>query len=151
MDSIRLTILIIALFFTIGTIEGKPTSLSSNDLKDNIKYLLNILEIENEYIRFLSYMKLYPPEDTKMKVLYDDLFSFDSFISDLTSVYEKYYTLDDVTQLINFYSSPLGKKVNKVTQALDKEMEDLMLNKISDYIFALSENGVDIRLPQISQ
>ncbi|CAF1011710.1 unnamed protein product [Rotaria sp. Silwood1] len=151
MDSIRLTTLIIALLFTIGTIQGKPVSPSLNNLKDNIKYLLNILGIENEYVRFLSYMKLYPPENIKMKALYNDLFSFDSFISDLTEVYAKYYTLDDIIQLINFYSSPLGKKANQVTHALDKEMEDLMLNKISDYIFTLTENGINIRLPQIPQ
>ncbi|CAF2407303.1 unnamed protein product [Rotaria sp. Silwood2] len=151
MDSIRLPTLIIVLLFAIGTIQGKPASPSSNNLKDNIKYLLNILGIENEYVRFLSYMKLYPQEDTKMKALYNDLFSFDSFISDLTEVYAKYYTLDDVIQLISFYSSPLGKKANQVTHALDKEMEDIMLNKISDYIFTLTDNGIDIRLPQIPQ
>lgn len=151
MNSIRLTTLIIALFFTIGTIEGKPFSPSSNNIRESIKTLLNIIGVENEYERFLSYMKIYPPEDVKMKVLYGELFSFDSYISDLTDIYAKYYTLDDVTQLINFYSSPLGKKSNQVTHELNRQMEDVMLNKISDYIFTLTEHGFDIRLPQIPQ
>ncbi|CAF3228215.1 unnamed protein product [Rotaria socialis] len=149
MNSIRLTTLIIVLLCAIDNIQGKPISPSLNHFGDNVKYLLKLLGVENEYLKFLSYMKLYPPADDKMNGLYNDLFSFDSFISDLTEVYTKHYTPDDINQLISFYSSPLGRKANQVTHLLDKEMEDVMLNKISDYIFTLSENGFDITLPQV--
>lgn len=151
MDSIRLTALIVALLCAIGSIQGKPTSPLLKDFKTNIKYLLNLIGVDNEYVRFLTYMKIYPPEDVKMKALYNDLFSHNSFISDLTEVYAKHYTPEDIAELLNFYSSPLGKKANQVAHALDKEMEDLMLNKISDYIFTLTEHGFDVALPQIPQ
>ncbi|CAM4908751.1 unnamed protein product [Rotaria socialis] len=132
MNSIRLTTLIIVLLCAIDNIQGKPISPSLNHFGDNVKYLLKLLGVENEYLKFLSYMKLYPPADDKMN-----------------EVYTKHYTPDDINQLISFYSSPLGRKANQVTHLLDKEMEDVMLNKISDYIFTLSENGFDITLPQV--
>jgi hypothetical protein len=151
MHFIHPTTLIIVLLCTICTIQGKPTNSSSNNLKDYVKYLLNIIGVENEYVRFLSFMKVYRPEDAKMKGLYDELFSLDAYISDLTTVYSKYYTLDDVIKLIDFYSSPLGKKTLQINQQLNPQMEDIMLSKISDYIFTSTQYGFDIPLPQIRQ
>ncbi len=86
-----------------------------------------------------------------MKNFYNELFSLDSYVSDLIEIYAKHYTLDDVINLINFYSSPLGKKTLRMNQVLNKQMEDLMLTKISDYIFTSAEHGYDIVLPQIPQ
>jgi hypothetical protein len=148
MYSIRSIILIIALLYTIDIIQGKPTSQSmNNNFKIYVKYLLTILGTENEYTRFLSFMKIHPPEDVKMKAFYNDLFSFNSYRSDLMNVYEKYYTTDEIIQLINFYSSPLGRKHLHISQEVNRQMEDTMLTKISDYIFTSAENGFDIPLP----
>ena len=147
MHSIGSAILILVLISTIGVSYGKPTSFSSNNIKGYIKYLLNIMGTENEYARFLSYMQIHPPEDIKMKALYNELFSTESYLFDLTEVYEKYYTIDDVMKLIAFYSSPLGKKTLQFNQDLNRQMEDTMLTKISDYIFTSAENGFDIPLP----
>jgi len=147
MYSIRSIILITALLCTIGISQGKPTSSSANSFKGYVKYLLNILGTENEYTRFLSFMKISPPEDIKMKAFYNELFSFDSYLSDLIEIYAKYYTTDEIIQLINFYSSPLGKKHLQINQELNRQMEDTMLTKISDYIFTSAENGFDIPLP----
>ncbi|CAF4644709.1 unnamed protein product, partial [Rotaria magnacalcarata] len=63
MNSIRLTALIIVLLCAIDNIQGKPTGPSLNHLDDNIKYLLKLTGVENEYLKFLSYIKLYPPAD----------------------------------------------------------------------------------------
>ena len=143
------TTLVIVLLCTVGIIESKPANLPSNNLKDYIKHLLQIIGVENEYVRFLSYLQVHQPEDAKMKELYDEYFSLDSYLSDLTTVYAKYYTLDDVIKLINFYSSPLGKKTLQINHELNPQMEDMMLNKISDYIFTSTQYGYDIPLPQI--
>jgi hypothetical protein len=151
MHFIRSTLFITALLCTISTIQGKPTSSTPNNLKGYIRYLLNIIGFDNEYQRFLSFMKIHPPEDIKMKNFYNELFSLDSYVSDLIEIYAKHYTLDDVINLINFYSSPLGKKTLRMNQVLNKQMEDLMLTKISDYIFTSAEHGYDIVLPQIPQ
>ena len=65
MHFIRSTILIIVLLFNSGIIQGKPTGISPNNLKGYIKYLLNIMGVENEYAKFLSYLKIFLEEKQK--------------------------------------------------------------------------------------
>ena len=141
--------LIFAVVLTYALIEGKPAHpISSSNAKDHIKYLLKLIGIENEYARFLSYMKIYPPHDNMaMRALYDELFSFNAYIADAVQVYASYFTLDEIKELIEFYSSPLGKKTIHMTNELNKQMEDTMLTKISDYIFTSAEHGLEITLP----
>ena len=141
--------LIFAMVLTYALIEGKPAHpSSSSNAREQIKYLLNIIGIENEYARFLSYMKIYPPHDNiAMRALYDELFSFNAYIDDAVQVYASYFTMDEVKELIRFYSSPLGRKTIHMTNELNKQMEDTMLTKISDYVFTSAEHGIDITLP----
>jgi hypothetical protein len=146
---IRSTLLFITLLLTLNSSQAKSTySISSSTIKDYIKYLLNLTGVENEYARFLSYMKIQPPKDNlKLRALYDEFFSTNAYIADVTQIYAKYYTLDEITALIKFYSSPLGKKNIQLNSDLNKRMEDLMLTKISEYIFTSAEHGMDISLP----
>jgi len=148
---IRSTTFIIALLFNVTFIQGKPVyPSSSSDIKDYIKYLLNINGNENEYARFLSYLKIHPPKDNmRLEALYEELFSSDSYISDLTEVYAKHYTLNEIIELIKFYSSPVGRKTVQFTNTLNTQIEDVMLTKISDYIFTAAEHGSIIPLPEI--
>jgi len=145
------TAFIIVLLLTVTFIQGKPMHpLSSSNIKDYIKYLLNINGVENQYVQFLSYLKVYPPkDDMRLSALYEELFSLNSYISDLADVYEKYYTPNEIMELIKFYSSPLGEKSLQFNNILNQQMEDLMLTKISDYIFTATEHGSTIPLPEI--
>ncbi len=147
----RSTTFIIGLLFTVTFTQGKPMyPSSSSNIKDNIRYLLSINGNENEYARFLSYLKVHPPKNNPgLKALYEQLFSSDSYISDLAEVYAKYYTLDEIIDLIKFYSSPLGEKTIQFNNILNPHMEDLMLTKITDYIFTAAEYGLNIPLPEI--
>lgn len=147
---IRSPTFIMALFFTVTLIQGKPIySSTSSKIKDQAKHLLNQHTVENEYTRFLSYLKIYPPKDNmRLRTLYDELFSFNTYISDLADVYAKYYTMDEIMELIKFYSSPLGEKVIRFNNIMNQQMEDLMLTKISDYIFTSAEYGFTIALPE---
>ena len=150
MHSIRSTALV--LFLLVAAIQGESFAPSSNNLKDRIRYLLEILGTENEYVRFLSYMKIHPPENNaEMKSLYYEFFSRGSYLADLAQIYAKHFTLDDVNKLIQFYTSPLGKKTLRMNQELNKHMEDLMLTKISDYIFTAMEHGLEIVVPEINK
>ena len=153
MHFIRSTTIIAAFLLAIQLFQGQTTVAAlPAQLKDNIHYLLNLTGAENEYVRFLSYMKIHPPENNMvLKVLYDDLFSQEAYISDVTEVYGKYYTLNDIKELIQFYSSPLGKKTLQMRHDLDKQMEEMMLNKISDYIFTAAEHGFDVPVLQITK
>jgi hypothetical protein len=68
------TTFIIILLFTVQFIQGNPMahSSASNNIKDRIKHLLNINGIENEYARFLSYLKIHPPKDNiRLNALYE--------------------------------------------------------------------------------
>jgi len=151
MHFIRPTTFIIALFLTVTCIQGKPAyPSSSTHMKDYIKYLLHIMGIENEYDRFLSYLKIFPPKDNiQLTALYEDLFSYNSYISDVAEIYAKNYTLEEILELIKFYSSPLGMKTLRVNKESNYQVDDLMLTKISDYIFTAAEHGIDIALPEI--
>ncbi|CAF1259360.1 unnamed protein product [Rotaria sordida] len=147
---LRSTPIMIVVFMIFTLTQGKPTHvLSSTNIKDNIKHLLSLTGIENEYARFLSFLKIYPPTDnTKIRALYDELFSTNAYVSDLVRLYAKYYTLDEIMELIDFYSSPLGKKLLQANHELYRQMEDIMLTKISDYIFTSAEHGFNIPLAE---
>ena len=51
----------------------------------------------------------------------------DEIIARLVPIYAKYYTTDDLKQLIAFYKGPLGQKHIKATPAL---MEDSMVETV---------------------
>ena len=148
----RLTALIVALALAVTFVQAKPLhrSPSSNDLSGYIKYLLQIIGVENEYTRFLAYLKIFPPNHhTQLRKLYDDLFSVDAYMLDMSHLYEKSYSLEEIVQLTDFYSSPLGKKALAFNIELNHQMEDLMLTKITDYVFTAAEHHIHIPLPQI--
>ena len=147
MSYIRSILFLALLSCTIDVGHGKPTGSPTSNIKGYVKYLLNLLGTENEYTRFLSFMKISPPEDLTMKALYQKYFSLESYIADLTEVYAKYYTVEEILHLISFYSSPLGRKTLQVNHELNRQMDDMMLTKISDYIFTSQEHGFDIPLP----
>ncbi len=151
MNFIRSTILIIASLLTVTLIQGNPVHpLPSSNIKDYTNYLLNMIGTENEYARFLTYLKIHPPNDNIiLRTMYENLFSLSAYISDVAQVYEKYYTLEEILQLIEFYSSPLGKKTIGINNELNHQIEDLMLTKISDYIFTSAEHNIYIPLPEM--
>ena len=146
---IRSSSICLALIMTITLVQSKPSHpINANNAKENIRYLLNLIGIENEYARFLSYMKVYPPNDNPtMRALYNEFFSSNAYINDVIQVYAKYYSMEEISELIRFYGSPLGRKTLHMNHDLHKQMEDLMLTKISDYIFTAAEHGMNIALP----
>lgn len=146
---IRSTTIILLCLCLQTFIHGKSihSSSSSQQIKDHIRQLLNLLGLENEYARFLSYLKIEPPKDIRLKELYDEYFSYNSYITDLVDFYAKFYTLNEITELTKFYSSPVGMKTIRFNHVLNQQMEDLMLTKISDYIFTAAEYGFTINVP----
>ena len=144
---IRSTTIILLLFLSL--VQGKNIHSSESHLiKDHIRQLLNLHGLENEYARFLSYLKISPPKDMRLKGLYEEYFSYNSYISDLVDFYAKFYTSNEILELLKFYSTPLGTKTIRFNQILNPQMEDLMLSKISDYIFTAAEYGFTINLPE---
>lgn len=84
----------------------------------NIQQLLEItgsaklgLQVMNSIID--SYKKSYPKLENNNSFWSDfqKEFTAGEMINRIIPVYEKYYTDDDIKQLIQFYQSPVGKKV----------------------------------------
>ena len=146
MNFLRSTIVIVTVLFAFHQCQasGRTTKIS-HEFQESVKHLLNLIGFENEYVRFLSYMKIAPPENhPEIKELYDGLFSSDAYRDDLIEVYEKFFTLEELKELIEFYSSPLGRKAIRFNATFHKQMENVMLNKISDYIFTAAERGFQV-------
>lgn len=139
---------IILLFFSFVQSKGIHSTSESHLLKEHIRQLLNLHGLENEYARFLSYLKISSPKDIRLKSLYEEYFSYNSYVSDLVDLYAKFYTSNEIIELLKFYSSTLGMKTIRFNQILNPHMEDLMLSKISDYIFTAAEYGFTINLPE---
>ena len=59
------------------------------------------------------------PEKDRPK--YQALFKVDEIIKQLVPIYAKYYTTQDLKELIGFYKSPLGQKHIKVTPSVMQE------------------------------
>jgi hypothetical protein len=49
----------------------------------------------------------------------------DSFVDAFIPLYDKYFSHDDIKQLIKFYESPIGKKLLAVTPLITKESYSL--------------------------
>jgi uncharacterized protein len=50
---------------------------------------------------------------------------YDDLVSHLIPVYDKYYTKDDIEKIIQFYGTPIGQKLLKVTPDLTRELQTI--------------------------
>ena len=98
-----------------------PTQAVDASKKDLILTLIDVSGTrESMDSMFTQIISEAPPEQSgKLK----EVFNLDEIISRFVPVYDKYFSSDDLTQLINFYKSSVGKKLIKVTPLL---MEDSM-------------------------
>ena len=68
-----------------------------------------------------SFEKMYPKVDKKIWEEFAKEIKTDDLIELVIPVYDKYYTEEDVDQLIVFYNSPIGKKVAETLPAISQE------------------------------
>lgn len=149
----RWTYLLFTLLLTVDRCRSSNNvNIISNEFQEDVKHLLSLIGYENEYLKFLSYMRVSPPEDNPVvRQMYDELFSSEAYRNDLINIYGQFYSLAEIKSLVDFYTSPVGKKSLKINREMRKQMEDLMLNKISDYIFNAGELGYDVLVSPISK
>jgi hypothetical protein len=50
-----------------------------------------------------------------------DKMDFDVFVKNYIPIYDRHYTHEDIRELIEFYESPVGRKVIRVTPAMTEE------------------------------
>lgn len=56
---------------------------------------------------------------------YRQLISMEELSARLVSVYDKHYTSEDLSELLKFYDSPIGKKVSDETISILRESKDV--------------------------
>jgi len=50
---------------------------------------------------------------------------YNELVNQLVPIYDKYYTKDDIEQIIQFYQTPIGQKLLKVTPDLSRETQTI--------------------------
>ena len=66
------------------------------------------------------------PKEDRLEML--NLFNVNKIVSELIPLYDKYYEEEDLVQIVDFYKSPAGKKLLKVTPKLMKEAVKVSVN-----------------------
>ena len=96
------------------------------EIQKNIKELMELTGAAKIGIQvitqiFSSYEKTYPnvPGEIWADIL-KEINEYD-MIKMIIPIYEKYYTSDEINELINFYKTPLGKKTIEVMPGLTQD------------------------------
>jgi hypothetical protein len=68
-----------------------------------------------------QFEKMYPKVDKQLWDEFAKELKAEDLITLIIPVYDKYYTEEDIDQLIVFYNSPIGKKVTETLPAISQE------------------------------
>jgi len=115
--------LIFTLIIVIGT---GSFSLFGQTINDDIKKLIQVSGSDKLAEQVMDAMipqfqQLVPGIPEAFWVRVKNRINIDDLVDACIPVYRKYYTHDDIKQLIQFYESPLGKKMVAVTPAMTQE------------------------------
>ena len=101
-------------------------SLFAQPKEERIRHLLDIsgsgaltMQIMDTIIP--EFNKLVPDIPEDFWVRFRDKINVDDFYDLIIPIYNKYYTLDEINELIAFYNTPLGKKLISTTPIITQE------------------------------
>ncbi len=83
--------------------------------------------------------------ESKIKDFYEKTIGWSSIKDDIAKLYAKYYTVDELKKLTEFYKTPLGQKTLKVTPKLSMEGQKIVrakLKKNMDKLKAMLDKAV---------
>lgn len=105
--------IIIAILLSVITLKG---FLQSNNKTENIRKLLELtgagklgIQMMNQF--FSSFKTTYSSVPEEFWSEFKKEVNADALIDLIIPIYDKYFTEEDLNQLIQFYNSPIGKKV----------------------------------------
>jgi Uncharacterized protein conserved in bacteria len=115
--------LIFAVFLVIGT---STFSIYGQTKNDDILKFLRISGTDKLANQMMDAMipqlnQIVPGIPDRFWVRFKEKVNTDDLLYACVPVYSKYYTHDDIKQLIKFYESPIGKKMAEVTPLLTQE------------------------------
>lgn len=113
----------IFLFFCLTT---STLFFSQTSKETKIKELIELVgESQNSLIAAEQFINMYKKTYTEIPVEFWNDFLTEAkatdFVKLYTPIYAKFYTEDDITELIKFYKSPIGKKVKETTPLVMEE------------------------------
>ncbi|MFC3416096.1 DUF2059 domain-containing protein [Algoriphagus hitonicola] len=87
--------------------------------------LMEVMEISDSMSGMVDMMKQNPAFSSSVPTEFWDEFkkvlTSEELIAEVAEVYKKYYSEDEMIQLIEFYTSPIGKKTLKINPQLSGE------------------------------
>ena len=115
-----------AAFAQTATDNNLPPNVQETEKINNIKQLLKITgasSLSQQIVTqlLMSMKSQYPQVPQKFWDTFLAEFKPDDLLNELIPVYSKYYSNEDINQLIAFYQTPLGKKTIAVLPQLTQE------------------------------
>ena len=115
--------IILVISLIVVTLNGYSQSTKKNE---KIKQLLELTGSAKIGVQMMNTMipqfsKTYPNADKKFWDEFMSEVNTEDMIDIIIPIYEKYYTEEDIDQLIQFYNSPIGKKTVELTPFIMQE------------------------------
>ncbi|MCL2831780.1 MAG: DUF2059 domain-containing protein [Treponema sp.] len=112
--------------FFILIIAGLSFSAYGQTKNEDIIKLLELMDVKSQAGQTLdlmlpSFIQLLPDVPAVYWNTLKDKLNLDSFMDIYVPIYDKYFTQDDIKQLIEFYESPIGKKLIEQTPSIINE------------------------------
>ena len=127
----KMMILLLIVIVSVSVIHCQPNEAKIRDIK-------RYIEVSNQKDQFIQLMDMMLEQYTEMldivpgeawnsiRASIND--EIDEIIDLLVPIVDKYFTHDDITELIKFYESPIGKKLNDVTPQMMSELYEVGSN-----------------------
>ncbi|TDK45982.1 DUF2059 domain-containing protein [Algoriphagus formosus] len=100
-------------------------NISKAQSNETVNQLMEVMQISESMSGMVDMMKQNPAFSSSVPADFWDEFkaeiTSDELIAEVAEVYKKYYTEEEMLQLIEFYSSPIGKKTLEITPQLSGE------------------------------
>lgn len=119
---------VIGLFFVLGLFSLPAFAQDDAEFDEAVKTMFKAVGFEENYkVVIKQMMEMYKNDGQGDPAIWDELeaefmkSSIDELTELLIPVYKKYYTLDDLKQIIAFYETPVGKKLQASTPLITQE------------------------------
>jgi hypothetical protein len=124
--------------------EGRPAT------NEDVTKLFEVMDMKNIGLQTFDVMlaqmvQMFPDVPTDFLDAFRENLDFSSLFDAFIPIYAKYYTHDEVMQLIEFYRTPLGRKTIELTPAITEESMAMSLEwamRVSQQLIeAMREKG----------
>lgn len=93
-------------------------AVAQNDFKTDVIELIKISGTTGQMTAVIDQVLPMIPEDKQADFKKDFEASLPDLYEQLAPVFQKHYTHEDIKQMLEFYNSPIGKKISKNTESI---------------------------------